>query len=255
MNAWRLLLTRPAEDCAVTAQALAEQGIYSSSLPLLAIEPFAETPEQRTLILDLDRYHAVIVVSKPAARLGLDLVDRYWPQPPLGPQWFSLGEATGHILSDYGLDVSWSEQGVDSEALLAHPQLIKALAQPEPRVLFIKGEGGRSLLGDNLNAQGVQTDNLTLYRRKQPQYAPNTLLQRLTDEALNGLVVTSGQGLLSLRALAADAWPIPVTLFVPSSRVAEMARQMGMGNIVDCCGAGTPALLNALRNTPVPTAA
>lgn len=80
MNAWRLLLTRPAEDCAVTAQALAEQGIYSSSLPLLAIEPLAETPEQRSLILDLDRYHAVIVVSKPAARLGLDLVDRYWPQ-------------------------------------------------------------------------------------------------------------------------------------------------------------------------------
>ena len=55
--------------------------MHSSSLPLLAIEPLPESAEQRAMILELDRYCAVVVVSKPAARLGLELLDRYWLQP------------------------------------------------------------------------------------------------------------------------------------------------------------------------------
>ncbi|SQL02634.1 uroporphyrinogen-III synthase [Pseudomonas aeruginosa] len=70
MSGWRLLLTRPDEECAALAASLGEAGVHSSSLPLLAIDPLEETPEQRTLMLDLDRYCAVVVVSKPAARLG-----------------------------------------------------------------------------------------------------------------------------------------------------------------------------------------
>ncbi|CRS61001.1 Uroporphyrinogen-III synthase [Pseudomonas aeruginosa] len=68
MSGWRLLLTRPDEECAALAASLGEAGVHSSSLPLLAIDPLEETPEQRTLMLDLDRYCAVVVVSKPAAR-------------------------------------------------------------------------------------------------------------------------------------------------------------------------------------------
>src|SRR5690606_4349269 len=39
---WRLLLTRPQEDCLALAQDLAEQGAYGSCLPLLEIEPLPE---------------------------------------------------------------------------------------------------------------------------------------------------------------------------------------------------------------------
>lgn len=81
MTGWRLLLTRPAEECEALAATLAEVGVHSSSLPLLAIEPLPESAEQRATILELDRYCAVVVVSKPAARLGLELLDSYWPQP------------------------------------------------------------------------------------------------------------------------------------------------------------------------------
>ena len=47
-------------------------------------------------MLDLDRYCAVVVVSKPAARLGLERLDRYWPQPPQ-QTWCSVGAATAAI--------------------------------------------------------------------------------------------------------------------------------------------------------------
>ena len=127
MSRWRLLLTRPEEDCAALAATLAEHGIHGDCLPLLAITPREETPAERSLILDLDRYCAVIVVSKPAARLGLERVDRYWPQPPLTQRWFTVGAATAAILEDYGLDVVCPQEGDDSEALLALPAFEQAL--------------------------------------------------------------------------------------------------------------------------------
>ena len=37
MTGWRLLLTRPAEDCAALAATLAAQGVYGSCMPLLDI--------------------------------------------------------------------------------------------------------------------------------------------------------------------------------------------------------------------------
>nr|WP_276583963.1 uroporphyrinogen-III synthase [Pseudomonas sp. RIT-PI-AD] len=250
-----MLLTRPADDCAALAGALAERGVYGSCLPLLAIEALAETPAQRNLILDLDRYAAVIVVSKPAARCGLELLDRYWPQPPFAQRWFSVGGATAQLLLDYGLDVAWPETGDDSEALLALPALAEALARPEPRALILRGEGGRGLLAERLRERGVAVDYLELYRRRLPSYPPGTLARRIAAERLNGLVVSSGQGFAHLLQLAGDAWPdlSAMPLFVPSPRVAEQARVAGAKNVVDCRGASAAALLAALGTSATPS--
>ncbi|MGM3389507.1 uroporphyrinogen-III synthase [Stutzerimonas stutzeri] len=254
MTGWRLLLTRPAEESAALADLLDEHGIHSSSLPLLAIEPLPESAEQRATMLELDRYQAVIVVSKPAARLGLERLDRYWPQPPFGQVWFSVGAATGGLLEAYGLDVSWPDSGDDSEALLALPRLAEAVAVPEPKVLLLRGEGGRELIAETLRQRGVQVDSLELYRRYLPTYPAGTLLGKVRSERLNALVVSSGQGLQSLRQLAGDDWAelLELPLFVPSPRVAALATQLGAKRIVDCRGAGAAALLAALRETPSP---
>ena len=98
MTGWRLLLTRPADESAALASVLSQAGIFSSSLPLLEIEPIAVSDTMREVIQGLDRYCAVIVVSKPAARMGVDLLNQYWPQPP-SPRWFSVGAATAQILA------------------------------------------------------------------------------------------------------------------------------------------------------------
>ena len=71
MTGWRLLLTRPAEDCAALAERLAGQGIFSSCLPLLDIVALPVSDKIRQAIARLPRCNAVIVVSKPAARIGV----------------------------------------------------------------------------------------------------------------------------------------------------------------------------------------
>lgn len=255
MSGWRLLLTRPQRECDDQAQRLAEHGVHACCLPLLDIEPFDETPEQAATICELHRYTAVIVVSKPAARLGLELLDRYWPQPLAEQPWFCVGAGTGQVLADYGLPVYWPEQGDDSEALLADARLQRVLGEAMfPRVLIMRGEGGRTLLAQRLGEQGVEVDALALYRRFMPSYPEGTLRRRIQSEHLNALVVSSGQGLVHLRQLAAEDWPrlARFPLFVPSPRVADLAREQGAVRVIDCRGASTAALLAALREQASP---
>ncbi|MCS4313435.1 uroporphyrinogen-III synthase [Pseudomonas sp. SJZ103] len=251
MTDWRVLLTRPAEESAALAAALSEAGIFSSSLPLLDIEPLPVTPEQQAIFGDLGRYCAVIVVSKPAARLAVQQLDQAWPQL----SWFSVGAATAQVLADHGLCVHYPQTGDDSEALLQLPALREAIARPGARVLILRGEGGRELLAERLREQGASVDYLELYRRFLPTYDTGVLTRRIQLERLNGLVVSSGQGFLHLQALAGPDWPqvAQLPLFVPSPRVAEMARAAGAEKVVDCRGASAAALLVALRSHAVPT--
>nr|WP_178131332.1 uroporphyrinogen-III synthase [Pseudomonas sp. C1C7] len=248
-----MLLTRPADESAALSEVLAAQGIFSSSLPLLDIVPIPASDTMREVIQGLDRYCAVIVVSKPAARMGIELLDRFYPQTP-SVKWFSVGSATAQILQDRSLDVSFPQDGDDSEALLELANLREAIARPDPRVLIMRGEGGRELLAERLRELGASVDYLELYRRELPQYLPAALPERIRAERLNALVVSSGQGFEHLHQLAGDAWPqlARLPLFVPSPRVAELARAAGALTVVDCRGASAAALLTALREHPVP---
>ena len=250
MTGWRLLLTRPAEDCAALAQTLAEQGIFSSCLPLLDIVPLPVSAKIRQAIAQLPRCNAVIVVSKPAARIAVELLNG----SVLAMPWFSVGAATAQILLDGGLDAHFPVDGDDSEALLQLPRLREAVSQPGAQVLILRGEGGRELLAERLRTLGASVEYLELYRRDLPAYAPDELPRRIEAERLNGLVVSSGQGFEHLRKMAGDIWPTiaRLPLFVPSPRVAELAIAAGAQTVVDCRGASAAALLTALREHPEP---
>lgn len=255
MNQWRLLLTRPQDECELLAATLAEHGVFSSSMPLLNIVALDQTAEQRDTLAQLDRYCAVIVVSKPAARLALQSLDHNQVQVPAAQPWFSVGSATGEVLAKYGLQAHWPEQGDDSEALLALPRLKQALSlDSEPRVLIIRGEEGREMLADSLRSQGVVVDYLSLYRRELPHYPAGTLQAILNSNQLNGVLVSSGQGFKHLQQLAGEQWPAlsKLTLFVPSQRVAEQARAAGAEIVVNCRGANAAALLVALQAESAP---
>jgi uroporphyrinogen-III synthase len=87
-----------------------------------------------------------------------------------------------------------------------------------------------------------------------PEYPAGTLMRRIEAERLNGLVVSSGQGLEHLQQMAAADWPrvACLPLFVPSPRVAEQARAAGAQQVVDCRGASATALLAAVQRSAAP---
>lgn len=241
-----LLLTRQAADNQRLAARFAAEGVETCSVPLLELRPCVEGPVERQHMLDLDRYHAVVVVSPTAARLGLERLDRYWPQPPVGIDWLAVGGGTAQVLRDYGLPAQCPEQGQDSEALLALPLWQAHFARPDLKVLIWRGEDGREHLADQIRAAGGTVDYLPLYARS----APDSLSAELTAVArrVDRLIVLSVQALNNWRTAAGDDWQRQRhwRCWVPSERIAAQAAALGCTDVVTCRGADDSALVEAV---------
>jgi len=249
-----VLLTRSAEDNQRLAARLQQHGISARSLPLLQIQPQPETPQQRSLMLELDRYHAVMVVSPIAARLGLERLDQYWPQPPLGIEWFAVGAGTAAVLQDYGLPAQFPADGQDSEALLRLPVWDRLLAQPDLRVLIWRGVGGRPHFSSTIREAGGRVDLLELYQRGMPENLEQELAAAM-QQGCKSIVVLSGQALQHWQQAAGSAWEQQRhwRCWVPGARVADMAQQAGCTDVVSCDGADDDSVTAAILahpNTP-----
>lgn len=247
-----MLLTRSDVDNQRLADKLGAAGIPAVSVPMLHIVELDETPEQQRLMLDLDRYHAVMVVSPVAARLGLERLDACWPQPPVAMHWFAVGEATASVLQAYGLSVQIPESGQDSEALLRLPIWDELLSRPDLRVLVWRGVGGREHLANQVRAAGGQVDYLELYRRDMPVgLAP--ALEAAHQGGVGGIVLSSGQGLEHWHIAAGKHWAEQSSwrCWVPSQRVADRAQELGCSDIIVCEGADDSAVLAAIAAHPL----
>lgn len=247
-----VLLTRSEADNQRLAHKLEGLGVQTLSMPLLHIHKLDETPEQQRLMLDIDRYHAVMVVSPVAARLGLQRLDACWPQAPVGIDWFAVGEATASVLEAYGLQVHIPESGQDSEALLELPIWDELLTRPDLKVLVWRGVGGREHLANHVRAAGGQVDYLELYRRLPPAGLA-AALDSASQAGARGIVLASGQGLEHWFAAAGENWSEQRAwrCWVPSRRVAERAKALGCSDIIICEGADDSAVLAAIAAHPL----
>ena len=230
----RLLVTRAAHQNSAQQALIPALGGEAVCLPLIQIEPVSESDsayaESKRCILDLDLYQKVIFVSPNAVKLGVELIEDFWPQLPVGIDWIGIGRQTVKQLEKQGIRAWTSDQGYDSEALLASDRLQQVEGQ---RILILRGNGGRDLMRSTLTARGARVDYGTVYYRRLPGYSEQTVRQKLLDIPLSALLITSGEGLLNLQTLittySADRYQalLNTLLIVPSERIAVIARELG----------------------------
>lgn len=247
----RVLITRPGERARHLAAAIAATGATPEPLEVMRLEALPETPEQRSLWLNIDEFRRVVVVSPFAAECLAEAVDRYWPQLPVGVDFYAVGAATAAILHErlgvrvhlpgagYGAGETGQAQGDTSEALLALPSL---QLLNEQKVLVVAGEGGRPLLADTLAARGARLTRLAVYRRV--LLTPEASLQHwLATGDYAALVVSSGE---ILEHLAGWCQPVALNqpLIVSSQRLATLAGSLGFARCRVATGA-TPVALAA----------
>ena len=247
MAAEAVLVTRPEGQAGPLCSALEASGFRACHLPLLQLEGLPELPPgERGKVLALDEYQHVIVVSGNAARYGLEQIDEVWPQLPLGPSWYAVGEATARALAARGIRALTPGTDMTSEGLLALPQLQAVSGQ---RVLIIKGEGGRGAMREQLGRRGARVDELACYRRSCPRYALGEVAAKLSQWQIQVVLISSGEGLANMLALLSPAETskfIGITLLVPSQRIAGLARQAGFRRVVTAENASDDAMLRAL---------
>lgn len=225
----QILICRPEPEASRLARSFDNAGALTRVLPLIDREPLPETPERRTLILNIDQYAHIIVVSPYAARLLVEQMDIWWPQLPTGIHWYAVGAGTAAVLSEHGLNPQQPATGWTSEALLDLPALNRVDGE---KVLLVRAEHGRELIRKTLEARGARISLLPLYRRFNPDYTPEQVRQLLDSFEPEVIVALSGETLNNLIALCAksDHNLYDRLLIVPAERVAKKARAGGFRN-------------------------
>ena len=244
----RVLVTRPAGQADSLCAAVEARGCKVYSQPLLELRPLASlSPAQQQRIVDLDLYQHVIFISANAVRFGMDCIEDYWPQLPVGLNWYAVGERTARLLEDFGLEPITPGAAMSSEGLLALPGL-QAVA--DQRVLIVKGEGGRATLCEELSGRGARVDELACYRRCRPDIPPGELGVKLERWRIQLVMISSGEGFANMQALLSSQETTKFThvcLIVPSERVARMVREAGYDRVVIAENASDAAMLRALE--------
>ncbi len=260
-----IVVTRPSAQAEPWAARLRDLGATTEVASLLEIVPVSESAQIQAIkncILDLDLYRKAIFVSQNAVEHGFDWIDRYWPQLPIGVDFFAVGETTAKQLQVRGAqvtDLAQSQSGaMTSEALLQSPALQKVAGE---KIVIFRGLGGRPHIGEVLSARGAQVSYCELYER----VLPNESIQKfaailsplfnksyLTKRLV--LVLHSGEALANLqkilRDLSQDAHAIManVYLLVPSQRILELAEAAGFIHVFAAQNATEASMLQGLND-------
>ena len=234
-----VLVTRAAHQAEPLCDLIEAHGGKAVRFPVLEIRPLqpAALPES------VSSSDIIIFISPNAARCGMVAIGGI--QRLVGRTIAAVGKMTARTLEAAGLTVSIVPQGeADSEALLAHPELQQVNGK---RIVIIRGEGGRALLGDTLIQRGADLSYVEVYQRRCPAVDSAPLLKQWHEiqvvtstsiDMLNNLLTLLGEeGLQLLRQ---------TPLLVISPRMQQRARELGIKKIILADGAGDKAILTAL---------
>lgn len=248
----RILVTRPAGQAQGLIELIQAQGGEAWHFPLLAIQPLTEPAAINAIkqrMLDLDLYQHVIFVSTNAVAYGVQWIEDYWPQQPVGVRWYGIGKSTCEALHKAGLPVAneafAAGHPMNSEALLEAAELQQLSGQ---RVLIIRGVGGREHLRSQLSARGAQVDIAECYQRVAPAQSVEAFLQLIQQQHIGTICINSGDSLHNLCGLLSDNISAvqSLRLVVPSQRVAELAAAKGFSDVVESRNASDAEVLRVL---------
>jgi uroporphyrinogen-III synthase len=224
-----VVVTRPTGQGEGLATALRALGARVLHLPLLAIEPPRNPEPARAVLRALAGARLAIFVSTNAVAGAFALLGP-GARLPAGLEVAAVGAATAAALRARGVvRLHLPREGFDSEALLALEDL-QASAVAGQRVVIVRGEGGRELLGETLRARGARVEYAEVYRRARAPIGPQAVETLTAGAGVDALLLTSGEAathLLEGLPAGARAALDRAVLVVPSARVAELVRRLG----------------------------
>lgn len=250
-----VVVTRPPAQAAPLAQRVAALGRNVVVFPLLEIHPLPDASDLQAALNDLDKFAMVAFVSPNA----IDAAFAFDPAWPDGIIFAVMGEGSRAGLARHGVTDATATivspldaDRTDSQTLL---KVLDLAALRSKRVLIIRGETGRELLGDALREAGIAVTQVAAYRRAAPVLDERTGAQ-LDDlvHSNNDWIVTSSESLhILIQMTQTVAGPVGVAkmqqqnIIVPHVRIAETARELGFENIT-LTGSGDERLLAALQS-------
>jgi uroporphyrinogen-III synthase len=227
-----ILNTRPAHQQAELTQMLQRDGARVLDFPVIDIEPVAIGAAQRQLAQAIGDYDILLFVSRNAVEGAFRFIDcaRLKPSARLGVIGSATRVALQEALAGSGIavdDCLVAGEPYSSETLLQAPALRHIAGL---RVLILRGQQGRNLLGDELTRRGASVEYAEVYRRALPANGSESFARLVADGMPTLVILTSAEGMQNLLELV-DAEAAQVLLRTPwlliSERMRESALKLG----------------------------
>ena len=216
-----VVVTRPRDLAAAFAARIERLGARAIVFPTLEIQPLPVP----AALGEIARFDFVVFVSPSAVRVARRMLPA-WPQ---GLPAVAISGGTQRELDAAGIaPVIVSSATADSEGLLAAPALQQMAGK---RVLIVRGDDGRALLGESLAARGARVEYAQCYRRVRPDADPAPLLEAWRRGEVAAVIALSAQALANFVDLTHGAL-VATPLFVPHGRIARRAQALGVREIV-----------------------
>ncbi|MCP3672040.1 MAG: uroporphyrinogen-III synthase [Gammaproteobacteria bacterium] len=241
-----VLITRPRGQAEALCDLISDRGGSTISFPTITIDGPEDPVRARALLRQMPECDLVIFVSPNAVRYGFALLGEYGLPPGLPVA--AVGKGSARVLAEMGITVDiLPQQQFDSEALLELPQLTRVAGK---RIFILRGNGGRSLLGDTLRERGAEVEYVEVYTRQQVT-ADTTPLLSTWYEQVQIVTVTSCEILDNLSRMLGErghSLLCQTPLVVVSERIQAQARVLGCNHTVVAPEASDQGLLRSICN-------
>src|SRR5260221_6622192 len=183
--AGRRIVVTPSRDPAEPfARLLQRRGARAFVFPAIEIQPLPAP----AALAQLADFNIAVFISPSAVRVTLPAISP-WPR---GVTAAAVGSGTRRELERAGVaPVIAPSVGADSEALAALPEMPDLRGK---RVLIVRGEGGRALLGETLAARGARVEYAECYPRLRPVTDAAPLLASWRAGQVHAVTLSSAEG-------------------------------------------------------------
>lgn len=239
----RVVVTRPARGAQRWVALLQARGHQAQALPLIEIQPVADTGPLRQCWRRLEGFQAVMFVSANAVSAFFEsnrpLAPALSAWPATKTRAWATGPGTTQALLEAGVPSTQVDAPApdapqfDSEALW---QRVAGHLQPGGRVLIVRGAGadgeaaGRDWLAAQLQQAGLAVEMVVAYQRAVPQWT-FAERERAQQAATDGSVwlFSSSEAVANLGTLLPDQNWAQARAVATHERIAQAARDAGFG--------------------------
>ena len=244
-----LVVMRPREQAESLCARIEAAGGRALRFPVIAVGPALDPTPLQAIVGRLDEFDLAFFVSPNAVDHAMRAIlpQRTWPATL---RVATVGKGSQRVMHGWGFaDVIAPADGFDSEAVIALPEFGPDAVRGR-KVLIFRGDGGRELLAETLRERGASVEYVTCYRRYCPDANPAELLEPVAHGAVDGLLLTSSEGVRNLECmLGADGLAAlrDVTVFATHPRIVAQACAAGFVKVVET-PAGDDGLMQALES-------
>ncbi|WP_428623207.1 uroporphyrinogen-III synthase [Sedimenticola sp.] len=239
-----VLVTRAAHQAATLCRLIDSRNGLALRFPSVEIKDPPDTARVTAQLAGLADYDIAIFISPNAVLWGIKLSPQQ--KLPAAVALAAVGKRTAQTLAESGYPVDVvPEFSFDSEGLLETPELKDVAGK---RILILRGNGGRELLGEALQERGASVDYAEVYQRACPEIDSEPLLYRWRDD-VDVVTVTSNillENLFSMLGEKGQPLLQQTPMIVVSDRMRQHARELGCREVYLARSADEQDLLEAI---------